>query len=511
MLSRRNVITLVVAVGSCARARRTPDDTIVVVMDQPASTADPRHEVSNYDNKLVHLVTAGLTTTDTPTGEPALDLAARIDRKDALTIDATLRDDARFSDGTPVTADDVARSYASVLDPACGSSSHTGFAQRYASVEAIGPRAVRFHMKQPVALFDADISFGIVSFAGVPPGSCDLPRVVGAGPYVLRELTGDAAYLDANPHARVVPRLPHVELRFVRDAGARIVMLVGGSADLVQNGVRADLVDDVAERERVRVVAGPSILLTFLMMNNADPRLADARVRRAIAYAIDRPALVAAKYGGRARLATGLVAPGQRYYFGGVARYDRDLPRARALLDAAGLRPDRDGVRLRLVYKTSSDAFRLALARALAAQLADVGIAVEVRAFEFATFFADVKAGNFQLAVMTTAEVVDPDSYFSYFHSSRIPRAGDPDVGNRSRYRNARVDELVEAGRRELDPARRAGIYAEVQRIVADDVPVVPLWHEDNVAIANVDLVGYATVADARLVGLVAATKTARR
>ena len=128
--------------------RRTSADTFVLAIETPMATDDPRYAISNYDEKLGKLVAPGLTTVETPTGEPRLLLAAVIDRIDPTTVDVTLRPDAKFSDGSPVTADDVARTYASVLDASCGSPSHAHFVDRYASVEPRGARTVaRFHLR----------------------------------------------------------------------------------------------------------------------------------------------------------------------------------------------------------------------------------------------------------------------------------------------------------------------------------------------------------------------------
>jgi peptide/nickel transport system substrate-binding protein len=495
--------TLATALAACsANRRRTPDDTLVMVIEAPMTTADPRYALTNYDGKLARLVAPGLTSVDTANAEPRLELAAAIDRVDDLTFDVTLRDDAKFSDGTPVRAEDVARTYHSVLDESCGSLFSRSFKERYARVEATAERRVRFHLTQPLATFVNDIEFGIVSFHGAPDGACRMPRVIGAGPFVLSELTSRHARLVANPHYRTPPRTPNIEIKFVRDAAARILMLVGGSADLVQNAVRLDLVEDVIRRPRVEVRSAPSVLLTYMLVNNEDPVLADRRVRHAIALALDRPAIVDAKFGGRAVLATGLLPPAHWAYSGDVARYDHDLERARRLLDEAGHRPGITGVRLRLVYKTSADAFRVAIARVIAAQLATVGIAVEVRSFEFATFFADVKKGNYQIATMQSPEITEPDFYFWFFHSSRWPTPKDPDGSNRWRYKSVEIDRLVEAGRSELEVGRRTQIYAEIQRIISEDLPIIPLWHEDNVVLSNVDVQDYTIVPNARLVGL---------
>src|SRR5262249_20695190 len=142
-----------------------------------------------------------------------------------------------------------------------------------------GPKLVTFHLVKPLGMLMTDLEFGVVSFHGVPPGACKPPRVIGAGPYVLRELTPYLAELDANPFASAPPKLPHVEIRFVSDAAARILMLVGGSADLMQNALRGDLVDEVAQRPRVHVTSSPSTLLTYMLLNLDDPILGDLRVR----------------------------------------------------------------------------------------------------------------------------------------------------------------------------------------------------------------------------------------
>ena len=92
--------------------------------------------------------------------------------------------------------------------------------------------------------------------------------------------------------------------------------------------------------------------------------------------------------------------------------------------------------------------------------------------------------------------------------AQRIVGPAAPDGGNRWRYASPAVDDLLLQGRRELDPQKRIGIYAQAQRLIADDVPLVPLWHEDNIVIANTAVTGYRIVPNARLAGLISATKT---
>jgi peptide/nickel transport system substrate-binding protein len=510
----RGILTLAVLValaGCQPRASRTPPDTLIVLFESSAKTTDPRYALSSYDAKVSRLVAPGLVSVDTADMTAQLELAERIDQLDPLTYHVTIRGNARFSDGKPVTAADVAWTFGTVLAKNSDSLWHKGFSERFSAVEVVDDRTVRFRLHAPLATFATDLDMGIIAQHGAgKDGKYPGGRVLGAGPYIVEELSADLVRLRANPYwHRGKVGVPHLHIKTVRDAAARLVMLAGGSADLVQNSFRYDLIDDVLARERVKEVRAQSNILTNMMFNNDDPLLRDARVRRAIALALDRETIVARKFGGRAVLATGLLPP-QHWAYAALPQVPFDLAQAGRLLDEAGY-PDPDGPggrpRMSLVYKTSADQFRVAVARVIASQLGQVGIAVDVRPFEFATFFADIKKGAYQIATMQTADIAEPDLLYTYFHSSRIPHPGDPNANNRWRYRNAKVDELTTAGRRELDREKRIALYAQVQQQLGADLPIVPLWHEDTVAIVNATVDGFVAWPNARLSGLALATK----
>lgn len=507
------VVLAALAVGCQPKTRRTPDDTLVVVIPAIVRDMDPRFAITNHDVKLSRLVAPGLTTTDPDSLEPVNELAESIVAIDARTWEVTLRDGLLFSDGTPVTTDDVAWTYSSVMEEATNSLYQKQFAERFARFEIIDERTLRFHTHEPLATFLSDLDFGIISrAAATDDGRFPDGHVIGAGPFRITGVQTERIRWERNPHYYGTPAvMGKVELRTVRDTNARALMLIGGSADFAQNAIRVDLVDDVAARDRVYLETGHSSIQSYLMMHNDDEILSDVRVRRAIAHSIDRERIISAKFQGRAVLATGLLPPGHWAYEPDVIRYDFDRDKAMALLDEAGY-PDPDGPggqpRMKLTYKTSADQFRLAVARIIAAQLAEVGIEVEVRSFEFGTFFDDIKRGNYQIASMQTSEISEPDYYYAYYNSSRIPTAEEPNKGNnRWRYRNERVDRLTTEGRSETNRDRRLELYRGVQQQIAEDVPVVPLWHEDNVAVLNADVYGYSVTPNARYNGLVTVGK----
>ncbi len=289
--SRLQSITLALVAAACGvRDRRTPDDTIVVLVEARFTSIDPRYTNSVDDVKLSRLVAPGLTSVENGTVEPRLLLAESITWRDPRTADVTLRPGLRFSDGTPLTSADVVFTFESARDPAMESALLRNMRDRFAGFEALDERRVRIHLTEPLATLLSDLEFGIVSQrAAGADRRFDGGSVVGAGPYLVESFDAEDIRLRRNPHwPFAAPRTERVRMRTVRDSNARALMLAGGSADLTLNSMRIDLVDDLSQGRRVELATGPGLKLTYIMMNGQDPALRDVRVRRAIAHAIDR-------------------------------------------------------------------------------------------------------------------------------------------------------------------------------------------------------------------------------
>jgi peptide/nickel transport system substrate-binding protein len=235
----------------------------------------------------------------------------------------------------------------------------------------------------------------------------------------------------------------------------------------------------------------------YLNFNVADPLLRDKRVRQAVALALDRPAIVAALWRGHARLADSLLPIGHwaRAADGELAQYPHDPARAQALLQAAGFAAGRDGVRLRLTLKTSTDETTRLLAAVLQQQLRAAGIALNIRSAEFGTFYADITHGAFQMYVLKwVGSNEDPDIFRYMYSSASFPPKG----ADRGHYVNARIDALLaqaaaEAGAPHAVQARRRAEYIEVQKILADDLPSLPLWYPENEVVHSTRVEGVRT------------------
>src|SRR5262249_9345742 len=194
--------------------------------------------------------------------------------------------------------------------------------------------------------------------------------------------------------------------------------------------------------------------------------------------ALDRESLRRFGGGGAGRPASGLLAP-EHWAFAPGRSPRHDPGRARRLLDRAGYHdPDGPGPlpRFRLLYKTSTQPGARRLAEAIQAELATVGIALEVRTYEWGTLYADVRNGNFQICALAWVGVGDPDLYYLAFDSTMRPPAG----YNRGGYANPVMDRLTRRGRQVLDPTRRRTIYARIQRRAAHDLPAAPRWVDER-------------------------------
>ena len=482
--------------AACGEAPVPPAGLVLALQSDPHSL-DPRLGVDANDARLADLLHVALTRPDAA-AQRRPELAASWEVRDPLTIVFRLRSDFHFADGARVEANDVRATYLAVLDPALASPKRAALAV-LSSIDAPDPTTVVMHLREPFAPFLDATGLGILPAARAR----DRGEVtVGAGPFrVVRAERGERIVLEPNPgYPGGPPSLHPLVVRIVPDEVVQVLELARGGVQLIEDAPEPEMVDWLARYPHLVVRRSPGTSVHYLAFNFRDPHLARRRVREAIALALDRDALVRFILGGAARPASGLLAP-EHWAYTPLPTRRRDLARARRLLDRAGY-PDPDGAgplpRFRLIYKTSNQPGRRRLAEAIQAALAQVGIALEVRTYEWGTLFADVRSGNFQLCALAWVGIGDPDLYYLGFHSTMHPPAG----YNRGGYGSPVMDRLTESGRRELDLERRRVIYARVQRRAARDLPVVPLWWEDRIVVQSRRLRGFEPSPDGDLHGL---------
>lgn len=465
---------------------RPGDDALVVLLPRDAQELDPRFTTDAYGLKVSRLLFASLVTIDPHTLEPVNDLARDVELLSPASYRVRLRPGLRFSDGSALDAEDVVATFQSVTDPALGSR-YAATYRRIRSVRAVDALTVDFVLEAPHATFLTDLELPVVRAedALVHMGTGAGPAPIGAGPYRLAEREPGRIELVENPYwHRGHPRRPRLTLLVIRDDNTRALRLLAGAGDVAINAIPPLLVPLFQDRPGFRVLTAPGVGTSYIGVNLEAPALGDRRVRQALAHAIDRRSLVDAKLGGRARLARSWIVPGHWAYSEDVPDYSYDPARARALLDAAGFPEREDGSRLSLSLRCGSDRSRQSMARAVAAMLRAVGVEVDVRPSEVATLIADLNRGRFELTMLQVPEVVEPHVLSWFFSESRIPGPG-VEGANRWRLRSPALEEALERGRSQPERSARVAAYVDAQVVLARELPVIPLWHEDVVAVVD--------------------------
>lgn len=475
---QRGAGRLIALLGACALAgcarHEAPQTALRVGLAQPVLDVDPRRAADAASARIGRLLYSRLVDLDADyRPRPA---AADWRQIDDLHWRFTLRAPRpRFADGAPLTASDVAATYGAVLDAGTASPLR-GELGPLAAVVAVDEGSIDFTLSAADPLFPARLTQGLLPARCAPPAPAGgRPcHYDGSGPFVLRSMAADRAVLERRRDG-----LP-VEFLLVPDPTTRVLKLLRGELDVLQNDLPPELLAYLDHQPTARVLRGPGSSYHYLGFNLADPVTGDLRLRRAVAHGIDRQALIRHLLGGAARPAGSVLPPGH-YAAAELPEYRHDAALARRLLVEAGMENPR------LTYRTSTDPLRVRIATALQAQLAAVGIRVRVQSTEWGSFFDAVRGGRFQMYSLAWVGVTQPDVLRQLFHSASRPPAG----ANRGRFADPAVDALLDAAAG-AQPARQTALYQDAQRRVHAELPYVPLWYEDNVAAVRAGVRGYA-------------------
>ena len=481
--SLRMTILLLVIAGvvlpllSCSPA---PDpNTLVMIIESSPTNLDPRVGLDAQSARIGELLFDALLTRDEHLNvQPGL--AERWEIPDPLTYIFHLHRGVSFHDGRPLTARDVKWTFDTLLEGKIRSTKSAAY--RFVDhIDAPDEFTVVFHLQEPNATLLWNLSEGA---SGIVPYRAleEITRnPMGSGPFkfVSAEQDKEIVVERNDNYWGAKARLAKVRFTVVPDATTRALELRKGSADAAINALTSDTIVALEREPNLQIERAPGTVLSYLAFNLRDQTLQDVRVRQAIAYAIDRGPLLEYIWRGFAQPALSVLPPQSWAYDPDVAAYPHNPEKARQMLDAAGYQA-REGVRFHLTMKTSTEESTRLLAAVLQQQLRDVGIALDIRTFEFATFFADVTSGAFQVySLRWIGANEDPDIFEYSFHSDRCPPKG----GNRGFYSNPRIDSLIDEARRETDQNARRRLYFEVQEVLAQDEPYINLWYFDNVLV----------------------------
>ncbi|HXG59713.1 MAG TPA: ABC transporter substrate-binding protein [Thermoanaerobaculia bacterium] len=470
------------------RAAAGAGKTLVIAFDGSPTNLDPRVGTDTYSGRIWDMTASGLIKL-TPSGDFTGDAATNWETPDDRTIVFHINPNAKFQNGRPVTSRDFEFTYESMMAESFNSPKKSGYAS-VASFEAPDDKTFIIRLKEPNAGIFDNLTYMLVPEGSNAEAFAKTPVLAGAY-RVVENRPDERITLEAfDGWVGGRPKIPKIVVRIIPDATTRVLELRRGTVQFAINSVPYDSVAQFRNDPNFKVVTSHGGAYQYIAFNLRDPILRKKEVRQAIAHAIDRERIVRDLLHGYGKVTDTIFPEGHWARAENLPRHAYDPAKAKQLLDAAGHRdPDGSGprMRFRLVFRTSTDAEANQQAEIIQQMLRDVGIDMQIQSTEFGTFMDDIRNGRFQMFSLRRAGVSDPDFYSTIFHSKSLA----PDGQNRGYYVNPRVDQLIEQGRSTFDRTRRKAVYDEIQRILADDLPYVSLYHRDNVAIMRSNIDGF--------------------
>ncbi len=480
------------------------DSDIVVLNYSDVSTLFPADYTQVAESAVISLAYQSLLAFD-ENQELYWVLATGCDANEAGTeYTFYLREGITFSDGEPWNADAAKANLDMVIDDSLALKGVSRM-QVIESTEVIDEYTIKVTLANPYAPFlNVMANFaGFVSPKLIEEGAENWNfKMVGTGPYTLEEYrSGESIYLKLNRNYwGYDPEIcggealwePHigfnsVTIKPVSEEATRIAMLQTGEADII-NPVTASNIPTV-EAGGGEIFSEAGVMVGYLYFNCQKPELSDPLVRQAITKAIDVEALNKVVYGGKNVPGDSIAAPSISYYVP-QERYEYNIEEAKKMLEEAGIK---DG--LKLVAWEENDTSDIQRGEFINQQLAKVGIELEVYPLEGGVlstelngFSGDPKDTEWDIYIRGySASTFDPDQALGRFTTSQFMPTG----ANYSYYSNPKVDELCAKGASTIDPAVRAEVYKEVQEIMWEDMPAIPLLVNSYVGACNSKIEGF--------------------
>jgi len=401
-----------------------------------------------------------------------------------------IREGVMAHDGTEITAEDVAWSINRFRDISIGRSSLAVVTD----VVALDDYRVQVSTEEPFAPLLATFSYtliGVYSKDGYDAAGSDEAfslHPVGPGPYKFAEwVPGQRLVLEAfEDYWAGAPAIQTVEFRVILDEAARVAALEAGEVDAIHAFAPIEA-ERLATNPEINVINPPSAGFIRFNMNTQRPPFDDPRVRRAMAYVIDREAINEAIFLGTAPVAHSLVPAGTFGYTEEFDTYDYDPERARELLAEAGV-PD---LSFELAYGAGRYLLDSEVVTIVQAQLAEIGVTANIRAMEWAQFSEYIRQppaeSQTQMNLTWWRSVNgDPDSAIGVFTAAEMPPAGN----NPTYYESEEFERLYAAQQTEPDPDARRELLRDLQRVLMEDLPAIPMYQQPQLWAARSDVVG---------------------
>ncbi len=490
-----------------AAAKRT--DTFIAGLTEPGGVFNPFFYHNGYDGNVTSAIFEPLVDVD-ETGKPVPKLAEKWDvSPDQLTYTFHLRPNLKFSDGSPLTAEDVAFTLTILHDKAYdgetdifvagikgGRAYKEGKAASIEGIKVIDPQTIQITTEKVNAKALLLLGGQVLSKAyygkNYTPGNLEYLRTLhgkplGAGPYKFEAyIPGQEVRYLANEHYYAgKPKIEHFIYKTTE--GDALQFIQTGEMDYNSFTVNQDNIEQLQELGYVNINLYTSSAYSYIKFNHARPFFQDKRVRQAFIYGLDRQKILELTYQGYAQVANAPISPVSWAYTDEVNPYPYDPEKAKQLLDEAGWKPGADGIRekdgqkLVVHYYTSKGKLSDVLIPIAKENYKELGIQFEAEMMDFNALLARTEKGDHDLASFSTPMLVDPSDGVEVFSTKN----GQSGASGTNGYSNAKVDELLEAGLATLDIDKRKEVYKQLYKELSEDPPYIFLGYRKILSAHN--------------------------
>ncbi len=500
--------------GKAAHAQPAePTGRIVVGLSQEPTVFNPLMPHIEVDDGVAFSLFDALFRI-TPEGEIVPNLASEVPTidngglsEDGLEWRIKLRDDVKWHDGEPFTAEDVKFTLELITDPDFRAWRTTGH-DLVRDIEVVSPTEITWRMEEPFAPYMSFLTETFIlpeHILGAAEDPNDAPfnqAPVGTGAFKWgQRQAGDNLQLVANPdYHGDGPYIEQLVFKYIPDMTVLYTQFRSGEIDLVgQAYITPDNYEEAKTLPDRVVTLEPRGTVESIYLNMELPQFQDKAVREALYLAMDRKSIVDLLYFGVPGETETFMPPTSAYYNPDLPKHEFDLEKAASLLDEAGWKPgsdgirEKDGVRLSFSNSTTTGAhLREQTQQFLQQTFAQIGVEMTIENLPPAVMWGDFWGqSEFESAMVGITYLIgaDPD-VTNRFHSKAIA-AQSGSGSNNAQYSNPEVDKLLEEGARTFDTERRKEIYMKVQEIIREDLPFLPIYLYTNVFGRKAGLEGF--------------------
>lgn len=480
------IVFLLVVLNACDRQTHS---SIRFGLNTAPITLDPRYITDAISERISRLIYRRLTDFDA--GYQVVSDLADWQQLSGTHYRFNLGQEGReFHHGRRLTAHDVEQTYLSILDGQ-NASPHRATLEHIIKIQVVNDDTIDFYLSRPDVFFPGRLNIGIMPADLLQTAHTFNNRPIGSGPlkYLQWKYENELRLQRLSDQTLI-------EFITVKDPTVRVLKLARGEIDLLQGNLSQEDLIWLRRQKHLKIHQIRGDVFTYIGFNLEDSFTGKLDVRRAIAHAIDRDAIIKYVMGKSARKAGALLPPEHWAGHKQLQGYSYKPERSRQLLAQSGYDHSNP---LQLIFKTSSDPFRIRLATIIQHQLKQVGINMKIQSFDWGTFYGDIKQGRFQLYSLSWVGLKLPDIFRHIFHSDSVPPKG----ANRGRFRDGQIDQLIEAASHGGDIQNRQQLYTELQQRLHELLPYIPLWYEDTILVHTNNVNGYRPSSDGNYDGMI--------